>query len=71
MQVLGQQETLAYALWPVCDENLLINDTFNLPIQVEYCFPVPVTCVKHLSQLPVLWLYKVGTSPEGCHPLVA
>ena len=45
MQVLGQQDTLAYAPWPVCDEKLLINDTFNLPIQAGHGFPIIVTSV--------------------------
>lgn len=47
LQVLGQEQTLAYEPWPAFDESLLISDTFNLPIQVYECFPVSAACVKH------------------------
>ena len=34
VQVLGHKGTLAYEPWPQHDEELLVEDTVNLPIQV-------------------------------------
>ncbi len=36
-QVLGHDGTLAYEAWPTYDESLLVEDTFNLPVQVTLC----------------------------------
>ncbi len=37
MQVLGHTDSLAYEAWPSYNEKMLVNDTFNLPIQVMLC----------------------------------
>ena len=34
-QVLGHSSTLAYEMWPSYDEALLVQDTVNLPVQVN------------------------------------
>ena len=35
LQVLGHQESLAYAPWPTYDPQLLVDDTITLPVQVR------------------------------------
>ncbi len=36
LQVLGHQESLAYAAWPTYDPQLLVDDTLTLPVQVSH-----------------------------------
>jgi hypothetical protein len=34
-QVLGHSVSLAYETWPEADESLLVQTTYNLPVQVR------------------------------------
>ena len=34
-QLLGHSESLAYAPWPVCDEAMTVDDTIEVPVQVN------------------------------------
>lgn len=36
LQVLGHSDTLTYEPWPTYNEELLVSDTFNLPVQVGF-----------------------------------
>ena len=35
--VLGHSGSLAYEPWPEADESLLVQTTYNLPVQVREC----------------------------------
>ncbi|BDA40495.1 Leucine-tRNA ligase [Coccomyxa sp. Obi] len=49
-QVLGHTDTLAYEPWPIHDEQLLVSDTFNLPVQVNGKLRGTVEVSKDISQ---------------------
>ncbi len=34
-QILGHSQTLAYEPWPACDERLLVEDTVEMPVQID------------------------------------
>ncbi|KAK9814523.1 hypothetical protein WJX72_007308 [[Myrmecia] bisecta] len=49
-QVLGHQESLAYATWPEYDPALLVDDNINLPVQVNGKLRGTIEVPKDISQ---------------------
>eukprot|EP00884_Botryococcus_braunii_P002745 jgi/Botrbrau1/12471/Bobra.0169s0018.1 len=49
-QVLGAKESLAYEQWPEFDASLLVEDTFNLPVQVNGKLRGTVEVSKNVGQ---------------------
>ncbi|EIE26840.1 putative leucyl tRNA synthetase [Coccomyxa subellipsoidea C-169] len=49
-QVLGHSDTLTYEPWPTYNEELLVSDTFNLPVQVNGKLRGTVEVSKQISQ---------------------